>query len=52
MFFCVFILRYKLENTKHIAYNINVTKSAAEHKEKCDFWDIFPFFLDFGHFKK
>ena len=52
MFFCVFILRYDLKNTKHIVYNTNVRKSVAEHKGKCKFLEIFPFFLDFGHFKK
>ena len=47
--FCVFILMYYLTNTKHLAYNINVTKSVAEHKEKQEktrFFGLFSIFFE------
>ena len=49
--FCVFILRYYLTNTKQLAYNTNVTKSDAEHKEKLEKTRFFGHFsIFFGFF--
>ena len=50
MFFCVFILRYKIIIYEHFVYDINVRKSAAEHKEKLEKPRFFGHFSDFGHF--
>ena len=50
MFFCVFILIHNLVNTKHFVYDINVRKSATEHKEKLEKPRFFGHFSDFGHF--
>ena len=55
MFFCVFILRYKIILYDHFAYNINVIKNATEHKEKLEkprFFGHFPFLDIFKKCKK
>jgi hypothetical protein len=52
MFFCVFILRHNLVNTKHFVYNINVRKSATEHKEKLEKPRFFGHFPILDIFKK